>query len=196
MRTRQPQSAAMASRGTTPEHMHYHNRFMADSVSGDSSDSGSVDSASTPPARVTMAFKTFSDDGVHYFKTRAQLKAWRGKQERLAEAAEKAKYNRPDNPLLRLVDRAGVCEECETGVAAVTCVRSPRASMCEWRARVRGGCWLVPGSPWVSKPHVCPVPPAYRAGTASIATSCTASAATGCATSCWTPGTTSSTSTR
>ena len=117
-----PHAVAMTSRGTTPEHMQYNNRFMADSVSGDSSDSGSVDSASTPPARVKMSFKTFSDDGVHYFKTRAQLKAWRGKQERLEEAAAKAKYNRPLNPLLRLVNRAGVCEECETGVGAITYV--------------------------------------------------------------------------
>jgi len=110
----------MASRRTTPEEHRYNNQYMGDSVSGDES-VGSLDSGGTPRAGVTLQFKKFTDDGVHYFATMAKLKVWR--RETMEQEAKEA-YVRPPNPLLGLVGRDAYCEECEKGIPATTFVRA------------------------------------------------------------------------
>ena len=151
-----------SSRGTTPDYLQYKSRFL-DEDSDDSSSGSSIDSRATLPEGVTLTFKQFTDDGVHFFKTKAQLAAWRAKLAAKAEADKLASYNRPKNPLLRLMHRDVDCEECERGIPAVKYVSGCRVD--------------------AAAPPSRPVLP----GTVSTAMSCTVSAATSCATSCWTP---------
>lgn len=66
--------ARVLSGTTTPE---YEDRFLE--VDLDASSEDSYDSEVTPRAGVTLEVKRYSDDGVHYFSTAAQLKAWRRK---------------------------------------------------------------------------------------------------------------------